>query len=51
MLIDLVGLAGLDDGVDGGAAFPTDLRSGERPVAAANGNAADRAFGDIVVCL
>lgn len=49
--LDAVKLADLDNGVDRSSAFAADLRPGEQPVLAADGDAAHRTLGDIIVDL
>jgi hypothetical protein len=49
--VDAVGLAGLDDGVDRRAALAARFRTGEQSVASSDGNAAQRAFGNVVIDL
>lgn len=49
--VDAVGLAGLDDGVEGSGPFATWARAGEQPVAPSHGYTAQRTFRDIVVDL
>jgi hypothetical protein len=49
--IDLVELGGLDEAVDGGGAVAALIGAGEQPVLAADGDAAQRALGGVVVDL
>ena len=49
--IDLVELGGFDEAVDRGGAVAALVGAGEQPVLAADGDAAQRAFGGVVVDL
>src|SRR5512134_797341 len=46
--VDVVELGGLDQGVDGGGSLGTDIGTSEGPVMAADGDAPQRAFGNVV---
>ena len=47
--IEIVELGGFDEGVDGGGAYPPGIGAGEEIIFAAEGDAADRSFGGVVV--
>ena len=49
--VDAVGLTDLDDGVDRRSTLAARVRTGEQPVPPSDGNAAQRAFGDVVIDL
>lgn len=49
--VEAVELCGFDERVDGGGAFSTGIRSGKEIILAAEGDAADRTLGGIVVDL
>ena len=48
--VQAIGLGSLDDAVDGGAGFGSFRGVAEQPVLAADGEVADGALADVVLC-